>query len=748
MADDRIELKLEIDGEEQMDDLAAAAILAAGKLEKVAVAATSVEKAVKQQAAATAELEHETYDLADAYEVLGVESTSVFTSAQQQSAAFRAEAAAMGTVEVAAAKASKSVRKLADDKDKATKASGNLGRGLLEASRGLEDLQYGFAGVVNNIPVMVERFGGSAGLAAAISLVAIGINIAIPRVKALWEAFEEMSGKIKEPTSAIETLTKRIDEIKEKKILLAVDRKELDEAEKQVKRLKQLQAEYEANARHQTVDEVAAGKETQTQLEEAGLPEIQEKLKRKYLRDQTAQSEQGGALGRAHADQAAAEESIRKGLEQREEGKRTGQVAMEDVGNRAVVEGEQAIKVAQERAQKIHENIMAAAEAHAVGLIHDLREGHAEVQTKARGNISRELADVGEGPLAGQIAGTTPETIDQIRAKREATTKAAQDRIAERKKERDEAQRRALERTVDSGELAPVPGAAPAAPAAAPRIHGIEGGIALDVPAPIRATDQAAAAGPSPAVVTPNLIADLTKALIAEAEAAHMLPGAMLDHVRDGIVAALTRTNPGVDAAKIQAQAAKLADKAIDDKKRADAAADKKDDATEKKHDVAEAKLTKLEAEKIDKSVGKQRTLEYEGGLNANQVAIDQGATVARNARQERQLQRTQTPYALPPEELARRQREQLEREFRQRGAAPAAAKEAAAKIAGRGDEDLARRSAATMATGVGISQGLASVQRDLITEWQRMTGELADLQREIKNQKSRMRTQQKRAQN
>ena len=46
----------------------------------------------------------------------------------------------------------------------ATKGMGaNLGRSALEASRAIEDLQYGIGGVVNNIPGLVSALGGGAG---------------------------------------------------------------------------------------------------------------------------------------------------------------------------------------------------------------------------------------------------------------------------------------------------------------------------------------------------------------------------------------------------------------------------------------------------------------------------------------------------------------------------------------------------------------------------------------------------------
>lgn len=52
----------------------------------------------------------------------------------------------------------------------------NVGRGALEASRAIEDLQYGFGGIVNNIPGLVMALGGTAGVTAAFSLVAVAAN--------------------------------------------------------------------------------------------------------------------------------------------------------------------------------------------------------------------------------------------------------------------------------------------------------------------------------------------------------------------------------------------------------------------------------------------------------------------------------------------------------------------------------------------------------------------------------------------
>lgn len=48
--------------------------------------------------------------------------------------------------------------------------------GLLYLSQAIEDAQYGFNAIVNNIPLIVMAMGGSAGVAGAVSIAAVAIN--------------------------------------------------------------------------------------------------------------------------------------------------------------------------------------------------------------------------------------------------------------------------------------------------------------------------------------------------------------------------------------------------------------------------------------------------------------------------------------------------------------------------------------------------------------------------------------------
>lgn len=86
----------------------------------------------------------------------------------------------------------------------ATQGSRNLGRSVLLASQGIEDLQYGFSAVLNNIPIFVSSLGYGAGLAGGISLVGVAANVAMKHWDKLMDAFG---------SSATETATQEMERL-------------------------------------------------------------------------------------------------------------------------------------------------------------------------------------------------------------------------------------------------------------------------------------------------------------------------------------------------------------------------------------------------------------------------------------------------------------------------------------------------------------------------------------------------------
>lgn len=65
------------------------------------------------------------------------------------------------------------MKQMSKESERVRGASNSAGMGILELSRALEDAQYGLRGVLNNLPGIVQSFGGSAGLAGAISMTAV-----------------------------------------------------------------------------------------------------------------------------------------------------------------------------------------------------------------------------------------------------------------------------------------------------------------------------------------------------------------------------------------------------------------------------------------------------------------------------------------------------------------------------------------------------------------------------------------------
>lgn len=79
----------------------------------------------------------------------------------------------------------------------------NVGQAALEASRAMEDLQYGLGGVVNNIPSLVMSLGGTAGLTAVISLGAVAVNQLAKNFTSVDPAAKEASDKAREHVKAL-----------------------------------------------------------------------------------------------------------------------------------------------------------------------------------------------------------------------------------------------------------------------------------------------------------------------------------------------------------------------------------------------------------------------------------------------------------------------------------------------------------------------------------------------------------------
>ncbi len=138
---------------------------------------------------------------------------------------------------------SSSINTMTTSMEQARGATRNVGQAALEVSRGLEDLQYGVGGIVNNIPSLVMALGGTAGLTAVLSLAAVGVN-------QLYKAFTNVDKGAEEATKAaskhVDDLAERIADLRSelRKVAMGADafeegerQKAIDIAEKQAKSL-------------------------------------------------------------------------------------------------------------------------------------------------------------------------------------------------------------------------------------------------------------------------------------------------------------------------------------------------------------------------------------------------------------------------------------------------------------------------------------------------------------------------------
>jgi len=87
----------------------------------------------------------------------------------------------------------------------------NVGQAALEASRAMEDLQYGIGGVVNNIPSLVMAIGGGAGLTAVISTAAVGAAQLYKNWDSVKAAFGSTDLDVKAAKGAIKDLAAEFD---------------------------------------------------------------------------------------------------------------------------------------------------------------------------------------------------------------------------------------------------------------------------------------------------------------------------------------------------------------------------------------------------------------------------------------------------------------------------------------------------------------------------------------------------------
>ncbi len=88
---------------------------------------------------------------------------------------------------------------------------GMRAQGLLQMGYAIDDLQYGLSAVVNNIPQVVMGLGGSAGIAGAVGIAAVAVNLLSKHWDDFFATAKDKFPELKEGLEGIEDNLKKID---------------------------------------------------------------------------------------------------------------------------------------------------------------------------------------------------------------------------------------------------------------------------------------------------------------------------------------------------------------------------------------------------------------------------------------------------------------------------------------------------------------------------------------------------------
>lgn len=114
---------------------------------------------------------------------------------------------------------------------------------FLYLSNAIQDLQYGVGAVVNNLPGLVQSFGGTAGLAGGIQLAGVAAQILVAHLDDIVKFFQ--GGDFGAIPSSIEALTAKLKELESIKVKTSIDSRDIDIAQQKLDLLQAAQSNYD-----------------------------------------------------------------------------------------------------------------------------------------------------------------------------------------------------------------------------------------------------------------------------------------------------------------------------------------------------------------------------------------------------------------------------------------------------------------------------------------------------------------------
>lgn len=125
--------------------------------------------------------------------------------------------------------------------DAGAEAANKFGYGMLHAAHGLQDLQYGFAAFLNNIPLIVQSAGAGPGLAGTLMLVGVGLELLKPKIIETGESIKRIATHFstavdpaKKMGETVQGLEEKLESLNKKPNKVALDYFQIEQAEKKL----------------------------------------------------------------------------------------------------------------------------------------------------------------------------------------------------------------------------------------------------------------------------------------------------------------------------------------------------------------------------------------------------------------------------------------------------------------------------------------------------------------------------------
>lgn len=143
-------------------------------------------------------------------------------------------------------RAKNGVRGFKTDAEEAAEASKRFSYGILHVAHAIQDLQYGFGAVLNNIPLVVQAMGGSAGLAGGVMMAGVAVTVFGDKLKGFATSLGLMGDQVATAKLDMAGLEETIKQFEAKPMMFRVDYADLRMAREQLAQLKKEESDFQA----------------------------------------------------------------------------------------------------------------------------------------------------------------------------------------------------------------------------------------------------------------------------------------------------------------------------------------------------------------------------------------------------------------------------------------------------------------------------------------------------------------------